>query len=66
MKELYDSTHDPIFNSYYTKWNAPLSKPYLYRIVTEKNRSGLILFIGVVVMLFVLMSILKKIIFKRR
>ena len=66
MKELYDSTHDPIFNSYYTKWNAPLSKPYLYRIVKEKNRSGLILFIGVVVMLFVLMSILKKIIFKRR
>ena len=66
MKELYDSTHDPIFNSYYAKWNTPLSKPYLYRIIKERNRSGLILFMGVVVLLFALIIILKNIIFKRR
>ena len=44
MKELGDATHDPFFYDYYKKWNAPLIKPYIYRIIKEKNRSGLVLY----------------------
>ena len=44
MKELWEITKDPMFDEYYHKWNAPLIKPYLYRIVKEKNRSGLVLY----------------------
>ncbi len=45
MKELGDTTHDPIFYTYYQKWNAPLIKPYVCRIIKEKNRSGLVLYL---------------------
>ncbi len=44
MKELAATTNDPLFMQYYHSWNAPLIKPYLYRIIKEKNRSGLVLF----------------------
>lgn len=44
MKELWKITKDPLFDEYYRKWNAPLIKPYIYRIIKEKNRSGLILY----------------------
>jgi hypothetical protein len=44
MKELGEITKDPLFDEYYRKWNAPLVKPYIYRIIKEKNRSGLVLY----------------------
>ena len=44
MKELWEITKDPVFDTYYHKWNAPLIKPYLYRIIKEKNRSGFVLY----------------------
>jgi hypothetical protein len=44
MKELWQITGDTTFKNYYNKWSKPLNKPYLVRIVKEKNRSGLISF----------------------
>ncbi len=44
MKELWEITKAPLFDEYYRKWNAPLAKPYIYRIIKEKNRSGLVLY----------------------
>ena len=44
MKELGDITKDPLFYEYYHKWDAPLVKPYIYRIFKEKNRSGFVLY----------------------
>ncbi len=44
MKELWEITKDPLFDEYYRKWNTPLAKPYIYRIIKEKNRSGIILY----------------------
>ena len=44
MKDLWDITGDPVFKEYYRKWNAPLVKPYVYRIFKEGNRSGLVLY----------------------
>jgi hypothetical protein len=64
MKELWTITKDPIFDEYYNNWNTPLKKPYIYRIVKEKNRSGLLLYFMVSIVVFILLlavsSILKK------
>lgn len=57
MKELWEITNDPVFNSYYHKWNAPLIKPYIYRIIKEKNRSGLLLYFLMSSCLFTVLSI---------
>ena len=53
MKELGEITKDPVFDKYYHKWNEPLAKPYVYRIIKEKNRSGLLLFFGMSSIFFV-------------
>ena len=55
MKELGDITHDPVFYNYYNKWNAPLIKPYIYRIIKEKNRSGLVLYFLMSAVIFMLL-----------
>lgn len=44
MKDIWDITKDPFFYEYYRKWDAPLRKPYVFRIFKEKNRSGLVLY----------------------
>lgn len=43
MKELYAITNDEVFLQYHAKWNAPLQKPYILRVMAEGNRSGIIL-----------------------
>jgi hypothetical protein len=45
MLQLYHITGDPLFSDYYSKWNAPLSEHYILRIVKERNRSGIILYL---------------------
>lgn len=52
MKQLWEMTKDPLFADYYHAWQKPLNKPYVYRIIKEKNRSGLILYFLVSSMLF--------------
>ncbi len=44
MKELWEITGDSVFLRYYRSWEKPLNRPYVYRIIKEKNRSGLILY----------------------
>lgn len=53
MKELWEMTKDPVFGNYYQAWQKPLTRPYLYRILKEKNRSGLILYFLLSSVLFV-------------
>jgi hypothetical protein len=45
MKQLYEITRDPFFDQYHRKWEAPLKKPYLYRVFRDRNRSGILLFL---------------------
>lgn len=44
LQQVYKLTNDDFYKSYYTKWNAPLTKNYLLKIVQEKNISGLVLY----------------------
>jgi hypothetical protein len=43
MKQLYDITGDKVFNDYYSKWNAPLAKPYVYKVWRDGNKTGWLL-----------------------
>jgi hypothetical protein len=54
MKQLWTITNDPFFLQYYNKWNAPLQEPYVFRVIKEGNRSGLILYSLMVSIIFVL------------
>jgi len=45
MQKLWVITGKPVFLSYYKKWNTPLQRPYLVRIIKERNRSGMALFL---------------------
>lgn len=44
MHELWKITNDVFFKNYYQKWNDPLTKNYVLKIVQEKNISGLLLY----------------------
>lgn len=44
MHELWKMTNDDFFKKYYQKWNAPITKNYILKIVQEKNISGLLLY----------------------
>lgn len=55
LKELWIITNDPFFKNYYQKWEKPLSKPYVYRIIKEKNRSGLLLLLLLAGSIFLLL-----------
>lgn len=55
MKELWQITGDTTFKNYYDKWCKPLNKPYIVRIVQEKNRSGLISFFLLFIILLLLL-----------
>ncbi|MBL0146021.1 MAG: hypothetical protein IPP48_09850 [Chitinophagaceae bacterium] len=66
MKELFETTKEPVFNEYYKKWNASLTQPYIYRIVSKKNRSGLILYGLISAVIFALFLLLLTFIKKRK
>lgn len=44
LQHLHTTTPDPLFLQYYKKWSAPLKRPYLVRMIQERNISGLILY----------------------
>lgn len=52
MKELFEITGDPVFNTYYLKWGKPLWEPYLVRIWKQRNKSGWLLFFSIAVLLW--------------
>ncbi len=62
MNELWEMTKDPMFKEYYSKWNAPLIKPYIYRIIKEKNRSGLVLYFMLSTLIFAMLFFGKSLI----
>lgn len=43
MKLLWQITKDPTFLDYHKKWRTPFSQPYIYRVMKERNISGLTL-----------------------
>ncbi len=63
MKQMFEITGDTVFNTYYKKWNAPLAKPYLYKVWRDGNKSGWLLLglltTGLFVLFTVLFSVLK-------
>lgn len=65
MKELWEMTNDPFFKTYYQKWSIPLNRPYLFRILIEKNRSGIILFCLMVCLLYGMLFLGLKLINKK-
>jgi hypothetical protein len=60
MKQLYDITKDPVFANYYNKWNATLKQPYVYRIIKEKNRSGIILYLLVTIIVMIIVLVVNR------
>lgn len=45
MENLYNITHDDVFEQYRIKWSEPLNTLYMLRIIREKNKSGILLFL---------------------
>lgn len=43
MKQLYEATGDEAFLNYYNKWSAADKKPYVLKVIGERNISGIIL-----------------------
>ena len=66
MKQLWEITNDSLFFHYYRKWSRPLEKPYVYRIVKERNRSGIILYILMSAFLFILLSFGWRLFFNKK
>lgn len=60
MLTFYQITGNEKFNFYYKKWNAPLQQPYILRMLKEKNRSGIILFLVWYAISFLLLFIFVK------
>ncbi len=65
MKALWDITQDRIFYEYYHKWEAPLKKPYVYRIFKQRNRSGLVLYFLVSALVFLVLTGINRLIRKK-
>ena len=57
MKQLWEITNDSTFYRYYKKWNKPLQELYVYRIFKEKNRSGIVLYFFISILLIIIISI---------
>ncbi len=59
MNELFQITGDAVFKNYYNKWNGFLQQPYVLRILKEKNISGIILFILVAFVCWLLIYVIQ-------
>jgi hypothetical protein len=57
MKQVWKITNDNFFYTFYNRWNAPLKRPYVLRVLEERNRSGVILYVVVAAMIFVMLLI---------
>ncbi len=61
LKRLHEATGDSIYNTYYEKWTAPMRKPYVFRIIKERNISGIILYLMVAAIFTGLLLMFSKI-----
>jgi hypothetical protein len=50
MHQLWQFTADNTYEYYYDTWRAPLQQPYVWRMLTEGNRSGILLWFLLFVM----------------
>lgn len=66
MKELWEITNDPFFKTYHQNWSKPLNRPYIYRILKEKNRSGFLLFFLLSGFIFLILYLSKYFISKTK
>jgi len=66
MKQLYDISGDEVFLTYHKKWKAPLQRPYVYRIMKERNISGFVLFGLIFLFAFTLLLMSFRFFLKRR
>lgn len=60
MKQLWEITGDEFFFQYYKKWDKPLSRPFVLRVMYEFNRSGIILVITLWLFLFWMILLIHK------
>ena len=60
MKQVWNITNDSVFYRYYQKWNKPLKQPYVYRIFKQMNRSGILLYLLVNAVIFIMISFARK------
>lgn len=56
MNGLWQMTGDSTFLYYFNKWNEPLAKPYLYKIVRDRNKSGALLIMMLSTVVWILLS----------
>jgi hypothetical protein len=64
MQQLWLTTNDSTFLSYYKKWNAPMQQDYMLRVVKEKNISGMVLFVIIFLITGLFLFILNRIVIK--
>jgi hypothetical protein len=62
MKQLYDATHDDVFLNYYNKWSVADKKPYVLKVVSERNISGIILVLLLTVFFSIVIVVLLRMI----
>lgn len=43
LDQLFQLTADSVYLEYYRQWRAPMEKPYVFRALRDRNRSGLLL-----------------------
>jgi len=66
MKQLWEMTEDPFFENYYRKWEKPLNRPYVFRIIKERNRSGLLLMGLLTVVIFIVQFTVNRMLTKAK
>lgn len=57
MLQLYHISNDPLFLQYHNKWNAPLMRTYVLRIVEQRNVSGIILLLLLLTVFYLVFSV---------
>lgn len=43
LEQLFQISADSVYWQYFRQWRAPMEKPYVYRAIRDRNRSGLVL-----------------------
>ncbi len=66
MQQLWRSTGDSTFLTYFNKWNAPMQRPYLLRAFQEGNRSGILLFAFLIATVWIVLLVGFKLVLSRK
>jgi hypothetical protein len=60
MKRLYAATGEKLFLQYQRKWQEPFNRYYIWRIIEEKNKSGALLCLLLLLVVYVSLSFIAK------